>query len=344
MMNNVCPLVGQNEVWEKLLELLNTPCHIFLTGAAGSGKSTLVKKYLKLYAQGKSRPNIHDWGETTHDECLLLGAEQDRGIQTIRGHVSLFIRQKTLEIWTENEMKQLHRWVIIDDADTFPQISQQALRRPMETYSHVTRFIFVGTSEEDLIPALRSRCVHISMNAMNPFLYRNDIIQFLQIPYNEHITVDMWLWLVNISNSNTSELFRLLHLLKNIIIYKNKPPTLKLVELICSAPAYNEFYPLLTAIVEKNTLLATEKLLAVWKKGYTFEDILDSLQVIHHLFSNNVLAENVQLHVFLVNSWISYCKGNTSILALTNVLYNSLTNNTFKESPYDPEKYKIQQV
>ena len=139
-------LVGQESVWKECINQFDTPTHIFITGPAGYGKTTLMREFLQTYAKQKNRPQAHLWGLETMDECLLLGPDQDRGIQTIRGQVSLFIRQMSLG-------NDIYRWVIIDDVDTFPHISQQALRRPMESYSHITRFLFIGTSEEDLIPA-----------------------------------------------------------------------------------------------------------------------------------------------------------------------------------------------
>ena len=46
--------------------------------------------------------------------------------------------------------------------------------------------------------------------------------------------------------------------------------------------------------------------------------------MIHQLFGNNEVKENVLIHQFLIHAWISYCKGNTSILALQNVIYTIL--------------------
>ena len=100
-------LVGQESVWNDCVNQFNTPSHIFITGAAGCGKTTLVKQLLQEYARIKNRPKQHLWGEETVDECLLLGPDQDRGIQTIRGHVSLFIRQKSIG-------EEIFRWVITD--------------------------------------------------------------------------------------------------------------------------------------------------------------------------------------------------------------------------------------
>ena len=116
-------LVGQESVWKECVNQFDTPSHIFITGSAGCGKTTLMRELLQEYANQKKRPYADQWGLQTVDECLLLGPDQDRGIQTIRGQVSLFIRQMSVG-------ENIFRWVVIDDVDTFPQISQQALRRP----------------------------------------------------------------------------------------------------------------------------------------------------------------------------------------------------------------------
>lgn len=107
-------LVGQESVWKECVNQFDTPSHIFITGAAGCGKTTLMRELLHEYAMLKKRPHADEWGLNTVDECLLLGPDQDRGIQTIRGQVSLFIRQMSVG-------ENIFRWVVIDDVDTFPR-------------------------------------------------------------------------------------------------------------------------------------------------------------------------------------------------------------------------------
>ena len=310
-------LVGQESVWNECVNQFETPSHIFITGAAGCGKTTLIRELLQKYATLKQRPNKHLWGYESVDECLLLGPDQDRGIQTIRGQVSLFIRQKSVG-------EEIFRWVVIDDVDTFPQISQQALRRPMESYSHITRFLFIGTSEEDLIPALRSRCIHISMNSLDMFTYMPLLLKNIDMPQPEKITMDMWSWVVNIAGNNISDLIRLLKLVRDIHITFDEEITLDCVRILCSAPFYYDFIPLLKAMSNKDSVAAIKSLLVIWKRGYAYEDILESFQTINTIFGNNNFSDNILIHKFLINSWISYCKGNTSILALQNVVYKTL--------------------
>lgn len=316
-------LVGQETIWKQCLALLETPCHIYLTGSPGCGKSTLVKELLYDYAKNHKRMNASEWGVTTTDECLLLGPDQDRGIQTIRGFVSLFIRQKALE---DASGEKFYRWVIVDDVDTFPQISQQALRRPMEAYSHITRFIFIGTSFEDLIPALRSRCIHLTMDPVNPYLHQKDFLKVVKMPDEiiSKFTEDMWSWILNITNSNISSLIRLLSLIRDAVV-TGQPLTLKLVQVLCSTPFYMDFFPLINALGKKNAVAGVSALINIWRKGYTFEDILESLQTMHEMFgTGNSIDKNINVHVFLINAWTAYCKGNTSVLALQNILWRTL--------------------
>lgn len=311
-------LVGQESVWTECVDQFDTPSHIFITGSPGCGKTTLMQELLQTYAKNKNRPTPYLWGVESIDECMLLGPDQDRGIQTIRGQVSLFIRQKSIS-------NDVFRWVIVDDVDTFPQISQQALRRPMESYSHITRFLFIGTSEEDLIPALRSRCIHIAMNTLDAVQYKQSFISSVNIPHPEQITDEMWSWIINIAGNNISDLMRLLKLIRDIHVTFNQEITINRVRMLCSAPFYLDFIPLLNAMSMNNITESIKSLLQIWKRGYAYEDILESFQVINNLFGNNNFKENIFIHKFLIHSWISYCKGNTSIVALQNVVYKILT-------------------
>ena len=323
-------LIGQQSIWNQTKSLLDTSCHLFLTGAPGSGKSALIKELLKFYAQTRSRPNPDLWGEESHDECMLLTPDQDRGIQTIRGHVTMFIRQMALYA---NQGKKAYRWIIIDDCDTFPQISQQALRRPMETYSHISRFIFIGNSTEDLIPAIRSRCIHVTMNTFDPYEHQKEFMKLVRMPHP--LTEEIWSWILNTCQNNVSDLIRLLQLIRDILVTKNLEPTVALIQSICSTPFHLDFIPLLNALTDRNLVLGTHQIIEIWKRGYTFEGILESLQTIHGLFGENTQTENTLVHVFLLQAWIAYCKGNTSVLSLQYVFYKTLKDESLKRMGLD---------
>jgi hypothetical protein len=104
----------------------------------------------------------------------------------------------------------------------------------------------------------------------------------------------------------------------------NQEITLKTVRILCSAPFYLDFLPLLQAMSQRNVVESIRSIVGIWKRGYAYEDILESFQTINTIFGNNNFSDNILIHKFLINSWISYCKGNTSILALQNVIYKTL--------------------
>lgn len=302
-------LIGQANIWKKCCNLLSTTCHYFITGSTGCGKTTLAKELLRKYSKDNNLP-------INKDNFFVLTPDQDRGIQTVRNHLTLFIRQFAIN-------PTIQRWVFIDDCDSFPQISQQALRRPMETHSHNTRFIFVGNSEDDLIPAIRSRCIHIKMNDIDPFYYRDDFVKLInispiQLPFFQKETT--WIWILNVMRNNIGDMVRFLRLLKDMF---EKTPELtslnmRFLQTISSTPNYNDFNPLLSALKSKNSITGVSALIRIWKKGYTYEDILESLQIIQGIFGENNLYENTIINIFLINAWINYCKGQTTLLGLIN--------------------------
>ena len=322
-------LIGQASVWAQLQQLLETPCHIFLTGSAGSGKTAIIKALLQQYATTRKRSDPSQWGEESLDECMLLSPDQDRGIQTIRNYVTLFIRQMAPPPSAADSAMKTWRWVLIDDADTFPQISQQALRRPMETYSHITRFIFIGSSTEDLIPALRSRCIHVTMNTFDQYEFRTDFLRLVNLPADQ-FTDQIWSWVLNTSQNNISDLIRILSLIRDILGTTQQPLTESLVHTICSTPFHIDFLPLLNCLNRRDSVGGVYTLLKIWKRGYTFEDILECFQTIHGLFGENTIKENTLVHLFLINAWIAYCKGNTSVLSLQNIFYKTLNDPSLK--------------
>ncbi len=114
--------------------------HMLFAGHAGTGKTTTALAIAKeLY------------GNAWKQNVLELNASDERGIDVVRGKVKDFARMKPLGdvSW---------KIVILDEADALTQEAQQALRRTMENYTNVTRFILLCNYSSKIIEPIQSRC------------------------------------------------------------------------------------------------------------------------------------------------------------------------------------------
>ncbi len=90
------------------------------------------------------------FGETWRHNYLELNASDERGIDVIRNKVKDFARIMPLG----HEFKI----ICLDEADALTTEAQQALRRTMENFSSVTRFILVCNYSSRIIEPIQSRC------------------------------------------------------------------------------------------------------------------------------------------------------------------------------------------
>lgn len=135
-------VINQKHVVERVKAFVkerNIP-HLLFTGPAGTGKTTTALAIAReLY------------GDSWKQNALELNASDERGIDVIRGKVKDFARMKPLgEIpW---------KIIILDEADALTQEAQHALRRIMENYTSVTRFIMLCNYSSKIIEPIQSRC------------------------------------------------------------------------------------------------------------------------------------------------------------------------------------------
>ena len=118
--------------------------------------AVLSQDHIRTFLQShiENPPHLMLFGpDAEHgDYVLSLTSVNDRGIGTIRGSLTEFVRRT-------RRYPAAKAWVWMDDADSVPVISQQALRRILENYEKHARFLFVATGAEPFIEPLQSRCV-----------------------------------------------------------------------------------------------------------------------------------------------------------------------------------------
>lgn len=157
--------------------------HLLLYGPSGTGKTTSALAICKyLYYNDKYR-SIYD--KIINERVLKLNASDDRGIRVVREKIKIFASQAM------NRYDNIPNFkiIILDEADVMTNDSQFALRRIIEQYSHITRFILICNYVTKIIPPLSSRCSKFRFTQIKLESIKTIILKILleeKIKYDEN--------------------------------------------------------------------------------------------------------------------------------------------------------------
>jgi DNA polymerase III delta prime subunit len=295
-------LVGQEEAVEILNTIIHNPPHLFISGGYGSGKTTIVNEFLRAYySQYDININDAEW-------VLWLSSEQDRGIHCVRQSVAEFVRHSSAR-------EGVYRYIIVDDADSLPIISQQALRRPMETHSHTTRFIFVSRYMNDLIKPLKSRCLHIELESISPMIL---VKHFCTL--NGYPDIELEISAIKIFVSLAQTAREIKHIC-NILCcsYKTSPQktiTAKDILDLFSSPSFSMCLGILRAYIEKDRETMMKLFIDIWATGISYEDFLHELTSSVYQLGIIPPSINQAIHQLILKGWISFAQGKIHSLDL----------------------------
>jgi len=281
-------LYGQDSIFQSIRESFNDMPHIFITGPPGSGKSTFLEDLISLM-KAEAPFKI--------ESVLWLSSEKDRGIHTIRDKVNDFCKR------THSKPNVL-RWIVIDDADTLPLISQQALRRPMETFNHLTRFLFASRHSGNLLEPLRSRCLTLEIEPISPI----DAVPLYMLKYNIPLVVQEDLKNFCIRNFiSIHEVKSVLKLYKSYSISGIKDPLEHLKSLLPSSTAYTN--KLVNSLGDKSSAEIRESITGLYLNGYLLDDILLAVEKSISLFPSIDPTVRFRVLQFTMLGWISIQQG-----------------------------------
>lgn len=153
-------VINQKHVVERIRAFVkekNIP-HMLFTGPAGTGKTTVGLAIARELYGKEWRTNV-----------LEKNASDERGIDVIRGAVKDFARTKSI-----GEVP--YKIIILDESDALTQEAQQALRRTMENFTSVSRFILICNYSSKIIEPIQSRTAVFRFKT----LIEDDIKKFIK--------------------------------------------------------------------------------------------------------------------------------------------------------------------
>jgi len=294
-------LVGQEDAVNLLNTILSNPPHLFLSGGYGSGKSTLVHDFLRAYYSGHGISlNDPEW-------ILWLSSEQDRGIHCVRQSVAEFVRHTSAR-------EGVYRFIVVDDADSLPIISQQALRRPMETHAHTTRFIFISRYMNDLIKPVKSRCLHVELETISPIILVKHFCTENGYPELE-LEPNAISMFISLAQTPTE----MKHICKVLCCsYKGEKRLITAEEILSlfSSPSFSMCLGILRAYIRKDRETMMKLFMDIWSTGISYEDFLHELTSSIHQVGMIPPATNQDIHQLILKGWISFAQGKIHSLDL----------------------------
>ena len=298
-------LIGQNyieDIFNKILDDTNDIPHIFISGCNGSGKTSLLKEFIDAYYKKHSIKNKSEW-------IMNLSSEKDRGIHCVRQNVTEFVHHTSAK-------QGVYRWILIDDADSLPIISQQALRRPMETHAHTTRFFFCSRYSSDLIPPLRSRCLHIEVESVSPF----DLIDhFLKKNGSKQVlTPEAYSFIMTLVKS-PSQIKSIINILTNY--YKTEEViSIQHINHLFGSPNYSFSIDILRAYVKKDNEKLFNLFFKIWSTGVSYEDFLQDLNIYSKQLGILQPKIDQMINYFIMKGWIQFAQGKTQSFDILRLL------------------------
>nr|QBK88436.1 MAG: replication factor C protein [Mimivirus LCMiAC01] len=196
-------IIYQNAVVSMLKTVIkkgNLP-HLLLYGPSGCGKTSVALCIaMELFGPRKIK-----------DRIIELNASDERGINVVRNKIISFAKG-AIGNGDPKYPSPPYKIIILDEADAMTTEAQSALRKTIEKYSHITRFIFICNYIRPIIGPIISRCVIFRLKPITKTLMSTKLIYIAE---NEGIKIGK-----NIINYITSvvdgDMRRAIMLLQNL--------------------------------------------------------------------------------------------------------------------------------
>lgn len=263
-------IAGQDEIVERLkayVKTKNVP-HLMFAGSAGTGKTTSALALAKEI-----------FGDTWKQNFNELNASDERGIGIIRGKIKDFARTAPMG-------KADFKIIFLDEADSLTNDAQSALRRTIEKYTHICRFILSVNYSSKVIEPIQSRCTVFRFSPIKP----DDIKKYMRkIAQKEklEITPDGLETLIFISGGDMRKAINVLQVGASV----NKKITAELLYETTATAKPEDIKSLITTALSGEFMAARNKLYDLLiKYGLSGEDIIK--QIHQNIFDLTIPEES----------------------------------------------------
>lgn len=275
------------EIEEELYLLIKTlikmdSLNILFTGAAGSGKTSLIHAILREYYEDNEYK----------DNIMAINNLKEQGITYYRTDVKTFCQ-------TASTIPGKKKFILLDDINIVNEQSQQVFRNCIDKYSHNVHFIASCTNTQKVIDSLQSRMSIIKIKALTNANLLKITKKICKIE-NISMTHEAELFILSICNNSVRILINYLEKLKLLA----KDITLEIATEVCTNIAFLDFVSYTKLCQEKKLSEAITVLYSLFDKGYSVMDILDN----YFIFVKNteLLDENKKYKIiYFISKYIT---------------------------------------
>jgi DNA polymerase III delta prime subunit len=288
-------VLSQDHIRTFLQNHIHDPPHLMFFGPPGCGKTFMSRVFLSAYLTHHGVPR-----DEFNDYILCLNSVDDRGIGTVRGQLTEFVRRT-------RRYPHAKVWVWMDDADSVPVVSQQALRRILENYDMHARFLFVAAGPEPFIEPLQSRCVMLQFMSVDLASHANKF----QMTKSLSISDEARAWMISMSLGN-ARMFKLFH--QMLEAANMTTVSAADVQAVVNAPPVRHLEALGRAALKNNRVETLRALLSLWSMGFCFEDIIYLMEIVCKIYSFFTPEESQKLYLACGEGHVAMILNKTRLL------------------------------